>query len=76
MVKLTDDGKPYQKTNPEDHENHVEEEVLVIVHSNTVIHPWTMAVRKSGRARSTASLQYLLILSCHAPPATPAMLAS
>ena len=42
-VVLTDEGQADEERDADDQANDVEEEVLVVVHSNAGVYPWTVA---------------------------------
>lgn len=42
----TNEGQPDQACNTDDQAHHIEQEVLVVVHANTRVHPWTVAMEK------------------------------
>lgn len=56
---LTDNGQSNHQADAQDHEDHVKDEVLVVIHSNTVVHPRTMTALMLASTSLKCTLQQL-----------------
>ena len=78
LARRTNEGQPDQACNSNDQAHDIEQEMLVVVHTNTSVHPWTVAMENVSYCDSLESHSafHLLILPRHTTSTTPAVLAS